>query len=147
MNDDRWDELGPLLSGYVDGELTQQQQQFVELEMRRSEEVRRKVEELRELKARFAELDLDEMPTKEWRERMDDPNVETTRNVGWIIFIGGIVLAATAGVVAFFGASDVPVLAKLIVAGVYGGLVLLLISVARQRLIEQKTDKYKDVEI
>jgi hypothetical protein len=33
------------------------------------------------------------------------------------------------------------------VAAIYGGLAALLISVLRQRLIERKTDKYKDVEI
>jgi hypothetical protein len=30
---------------------------------------------------------------------------------------------------------------------VYGGLLLVFVSVLRQRLIERKTDKYKDVEI
>lgn len=147
MNESRCDVLGPLLSGYVDGELTQEKRQFVEVHSRGCEHCRRQLEELEDLKARFEDLDLGEVPTKEWRERMDEPMVETTRNVGWIVLIGGILLAATAGIVAFFGASDVSVLAKVIVAGVYGGLVLLLISVARQRLIEQKTDKYKDVEI
>ncbi len=147
MNDDRCDVLGPLMSGYVDGELTQQQRQFVEVHARDCETCRRKLDELEELRARFAELDLEEVNTTEWRERMNEPTVETTRNVGWVVFIGGVVLAATVGVVSFFGASDVSTLAKLIVAGVYGGLVLLLISVARQRLIEQKTDKYRDVEI
>jgi hypothetical protein len=36
---------------------------------------------------------------------------------------------------------------KLIVIAIYGGLATLLYSVLRQRLIERKTDKYKDVEI
>ena len=36
---------------------------------------------------------------------------------------------------------------KLIVGGVYGGMLLIFISVLRQRLIERKSDKYKDVEI
>ena len=47
----------------------------------------------------------------------------------------------------FLFGSDVPIGMKLIVAAVYGGLAVLLFSVLRQRLIEQKTDKYKDVEI
>ena len=37
--------------------------------------------------------------------------------------------------------------AKLIAGAIYGGLGILFISVLRQRLIERKTDKYKDVEI
>ena len=35
----------------------------------------------------------------------------------------------------------------LIIGGFYGGMLLLFISVLRQRLIERKSDKYKDVEI
>jgi len=38
-------------------------------------------------------------------------------------------------------------LEKLLVAVIYGGFVALFISVLRQRLIERKSDKYKDVEI
>jgi hypothetical protein len=36
---------------------------------------------------------------------------------------------------------------KLVIGAMYGGLALLFFSVLRQRLIERKTDKYKDVEI
>ena len=42
---------------------------------------------------------------------------------------------------------DLGILGKLIIVGVYGGLAGLLISVVRQRLIERKTDKYKNVRI
>ena len=36
---------------------------------------------------------------------------------------------------------------KLLIGGFYLGLAALFVSVLRQRLIESKTDKYKDVEI
>ena len=36
---------------------------------------------------------------------------------------------------------------KLVLVAIYGGLAALFFSVLRQRLIERKTDKYKDVEI
>jgi len=36
---------------------------------------------------------------------------------------------------------------KVILFAIYGGLAVLFYSVLRQRLIERKTDKYKDVEI
>ena len=36
---------------------------------------------------------------------------------------------------------------KLVVAVIYGGFAALFVSVLRQRLIERKSDKYKDVEI
>ena len=64
--------------------------------------------------------------------------------IGWILFAVGLVVVAILGFQAFLQA---PMLVKLLLAGIYGGLGLLLVSVLRQRLTERKTDKYLDVEI
>ena len=64
--------------------------------------------------------------------------------VGWILFLAGLVVAAVLGFEAFLAA---PMLAKVIMVAIYGGLILLLVSVLCQRLIERKTDRYTDVEI
>ncbi len=64
--------------------------------------------------------------------------------IGWILFAVGLVVVAILGFQAFLQA---PLLVKLLLAGIYGGLGLLLVSVLRQRLTERKTDKYLDVEI
>ena len=64
--------------------------------------------------------------------------------MGWILFAVGLVVVAILGFQAFL---DAPMLVKLLLVGIYGGLGLLLVSVLRQRLIERKTDKYSDVEI
>jgi len=83
-----------------------------------------------------------------WRENMNDATVSTSRGIGWLLFIGGLLIAASLGIYEFFREwSSMPIIVRLIVCGVYGGLLLLFVSVLRQRLIEHKTDKYKDVEI
>ena len=64
--------------------------------------------------------------------------------IGWILFAVGLVVAAVLGFRVFM---EAPILVKLVLAGIYGGLVLLLISVLRQRLTERRTDKYLDVDI
>ena len=64
--------------------------------------------------------------------------------IGWILFAVGLVVVAILGFQAFLQA---PMLVKLLLVGIYGGLALLLVSVLRQRLTERKTDKYLDVEI
>ena len=43
--------------------------------------------------------------------------------------------------------STISFVEKLIVIGLYGGMLLIFISVLRQRLFERKTSRYKDVEI
>ena len=78
---------------------------------------------------------------------MDDPTVQLTRGIGWLLFIVGLLVIAGIGLVGFLFNDGISVGVKLLMFAIYGGLATLLFSVLRQRLIERKTDKYKDVEI
>ena len=102
---------------------------------------------LRDLRQRVGKANLSEVGEDRWRETMDDNTVKTTRSIGWLMFIAGLLAIAGIGVVGFLFSDEIPVGMKLIIIAVYGGLATLLYSVLRQRLIERKTDKYKDVEI
>lgn len=78
---------------------------------------------------------------------MSDTSVRSSRGIGWLLLIGGILVAGGIGVFGFVTAPGVEWYVKLITGAIYGGLALLFISVLRQRLVERKSDKYKDVEI
>ncbi|MGA9575099.1 MAG: hypothetical protein WBS20_14265 [Lysobacterales bacterium] len=78
---------------------------------------------------------------------MNDSSVKTTRRIGWLMFIAGVLAMVGVGVFGFLFNNEMALAMKLIIIAVYGGLAVLLYSVLRQRLIERKTDKYKDVEI
>ena len=78
---------------------------------------------------------------------MDDKLVRLTRGTGWVLFLGALLIIG--GIAAFQFLTD-PVVEgywKLLVSALYIGLAALFVSVLRQRLLERKTDKYKDVEI
>ena len=139
--------VGELLSGFVDGELTQQQRQLVSLHCDGCEECRETLAKLREIRQSIGKAQLSEVGEDKWRETMNDNTVQTTRNIGWLIFIAGVLAIAGIGVFGFLFSDEIAFGMKLIIIGVYGGLALLFFSVLRQRLIERKTDKYKDVEI
>lgn len=141
------DHIDELLSGYIDDELTQQDRQRVELLCQENDTVRKDLEELRALRARIRRTPLGELDADAWGERMNDTGVRASALIGWTLFIGGLLLAAGVFVVSLLLDDDFGILGKLIVVGVYGGLAGLLISVLRQRLIERKTDKYKNVRI
>jgi len=150
MNDEISDEahVGELLSGYIDGELTQQVRQRVRLHCEACAECSGELERLAEMRRRVGQSTLSNLDTAAWREKMDDNTVKTTRGAGWLLLIGGaLVGGAFLAFELFSGASELSTLEKVIFGGIYGGLLLLFISVLRQRLIERKTDKYKDVEI
>ena len=82
-----------------------------------------------------------------WRETMDDGTVNSSRKIGWVLLIGGLLVLAGIGIFGFVLSTGIALGMKLLIVAVYGGLAMLLFSVLRQRLIERKTDKYKDVEI
>jgi predicted anti-sigma-YlaC factor YlaD len=136
-----------MLSGFVDGELTQQQRQWVTLHCESCDECRDNLERLRELRSRIAGASLSEMGEDRWRESMHEDTVQMTRGLGWILFIAGLLIIAGIGVVQFLFNEGIGIGMKLLIVAVYGGLGLLFFSVLRQRMIERKTDKYKDVEI
>lgn len=139
--------VGEHLSGYIDGELTQQERQRVALHCEQCEVCRHNLEELQALRDRIGETRLSVIGEDKWRETMEDTGVQASRSVGWLLFITGVLVAIGAGVIAFLAANDIPLWTKFMFFAIYGGLAILLYSVLRQRLIERKTDKYKDVEI
>lgn len=139
--------VGELLSGFVDGELTQQERQLVSLHCDECAGCREILSNLRDLRKRVGKASLSEVGEDRWRESMDDSTVKTTRSIGWLMFIAGLLVIAGIGVFGFLFSDEISVGMKLLLIAIYGGLATLLFSVLRQRLIERKTDKYKDVEI
>lgn len=139
--------VGALLSGYIDGELTQQDRQRVDIHCNECGECRRMRDELRELRGRVRDAQLSEYGEDKWREMMDDTTVKASRGIGWLALIGGSLVLAGIAVFAFLTEPGIELHMKLIMVAIYGGFAALFVSVLRQRLIERKSDKYKDVEI
>ncbi len=139
--------VGELLSGYVDGELTQQERQRVEIHCGDCQECEASLQAIRVLRERVGKSRLSEFGQDIWRETMDDTVVRTSRGIGWLLLVGFALAGAGYGVYEFVIDTSMGLLEKFLVGGVYLGLASLFLSVLRQRLIERKTDKYKDVEI
>lgn len=139
--------VGELLSGYIDGELTQQQRQEVEIHCADCEACAAELDQLSALRADIGAASLSQYGEDTWRETMNDSTVRTTRGIGWLLLIGGILACTGLAVIAFLTDPTIELRAKLIAGVIYGGMAFLFVSVLRQRLIERKTDKYEDVEI
>ena len=135
------------LSGYVDGELTQQQRQRIDVHCAGCAECARDLRELKELRESVGNARLSSKNRDVWREMMNDTTVQRSRGIGWLLLIGGILACLGIGMFMFLFDPSIGLVEKLIASAIYGGLALLFYSVLRQRLIERKTDKYKDVEI
>ena len=139
--------VGALISGYLDGELTQQERQRVDVHLGGCADCSARLAELAHLRERMSGACLSPVGKDIWREKMDDVTVNVSRGIGWLLFVGGLLLVAGFGIYEFIIDSSLDFMTKLMVSAIYLGLGALFVSVLRQRLIERKTDKYKDVEI
>lgn len=139
--------VGEQLSGYLDGELTQQQSQRVELHLEGCKDCAAIFAELSALRERMGGSQLSQSSEDKWRETMNDTGVQVSKGIGWLLLIGAGLIILGAVIIAFFTDPGIGVGWKLLLSAFYLGLAALFVSVLRQRLIERKTDKYKDVEI
>ncbi len=69
------------------------------------------------------------------------------RGLGWILFVVGVLGISGIAIYEFVIDTSMPKHIKVLTGLVWIGLGVLLFSVLRQRLLERKSDKYKDVEI
>jgi hypothetical protein len=139
--------VGAMLSGYIDGELTQQQAQRVRLHCDSCGECAEQLEQLEALRREVGKTRLSPLSEDTWREHMKEPTVEITRGIGWILFILGVLGVSGIVIYEFVIDAGMPMHIKVLTSLVWLGMGALLVSVLRQRLIERKSDKYKDVEI
>jgi len=139
--------VGERLTGYLDGELTQQQAQRVELHLAACAECAALLAELQALRARIGATRLSDTDADHWRENMNEPGVSLFRGLGWLLLIGAGVLIGAVAVYAFFTDPAIGTGWKALITLFYLGWVALFVSVLRQRLIERRADPYKDVEI
>ena len=138
-----------LLSGYLDGELTQKNRQHVDLHLEGCTRCQARLQELDALSASVGRLrdDMDPEDREQWRKVMDNAFDRTVRGIGWLLLVGAVLLLVGYAGYEFILTDLDPPFLKWAVAAVYVGLAVLLLSVLRQRLSARKTDKYKDVEI
>ncbi len=133
-----------LLSGYLDGELTQAEIQFVELRLGASEELRRELAQLKQLREATMEMNFTEPTEKEWDEHAQGIFSSGARSLGWVMVIIWSTCLAVYGGWQFLTSSE-DLLVKLMVFGLFSGLGLLFVSVLVDRVRGYGRDKYRRV--
>ena len=139
--------VGKQLSGYLDGELTQQERQRLDLHLADCQDCAGMLRELEDLRERMGQSGLSQKYEDAWREEMDDLGVKLSRGIGWVLLVGAAVIIGGFIVLQVLTDPGITGTWKFIIGAFYIGLLGLFISVLRQRLLERKTDRYKDVEI
>ena len=140
-------QIDEMLSGYLDGELTQGDGQRVQLHLESCAKCRTAYDELAELRGTIGEMSFGKMSHEQWSKIMNDLPVKASRGAGWLLYVAGLVIVCGYGFYEFAVDDTVPALIKTGIGGLVIGTMLLFLSVLRERLTARKTDKYKDVEI
>ncbi len=142
-----------LLSAYVDGELDADDVARIDAHLSalgpQSEATRREIEQLRRLVDVTGALRLKEPPAEEWEVFWQSVYNRRERSVGWVLLTMG---AAVCGAWAFWkfitlvwASPGLPWPARGGVVVLAAGLVILLISVIRERVYRRSRSRYKDI--
>ena len=92
--------VGELMSGYIDGELTQQERQRVEAHCDTCSQCSTTLAELIKLREVVGNARLSKKGEDKWREDMDDTVVKVSRGIGWLMVIGSALIVGGIGLLA-----------------------------------------------
>jgi anti-sigma factor RsiW len=139
---------GPLLSGFADGELDSADRLLVEAWLADDERAREELARLVRLKAFTDHLALRQAPSEAWEEFRDRKSYRRERTLAWLLLtvaaclFGGYLLIRLAAILMM---ASIPIIMRLGVFVGGAGLLVLLISVLRERVFTRKRERYDDV--
>ncbi|HNV20570.1 MAG TPA: zf-HC2 domain-containing protein [Candidatus Hydrogenedentes bacterium] len=142
MHDDREDDIRPLISGYLDNELSPAERARVEALRDTDPGFREEFERMARIVNAASELRIEEPPEEVWDTFLVGVYNRVERRTGWVIFLIGVIALTAWGIYWFWVADWGSSLVKVLVAAPVIGLVVLFISVLRQRLFVSRTDRY-----
>ena len=140
-----------LLSGYLDGELTQGDRQRVEVIMEDCKDCAQTFEDMKKLRGEIGGIEYEHMTEAERLKAAKDPVAEAGASIGQILVIGGFIIFY--GSLIYFALKgmlanpDTPLFMKIGLPAILIGMGILFTSVIIDRIKASKTDPYNDVEI
>lgn len=134
-----------LFSGYVDGELTQADNQRVRLHLEECSSCQSLVDDLRQIREAAMTTDFPVPTDDEWREAPRSVGSSWVRRLGWILVVVWILGAGGLAIEAFVEGAAAWY-EKALIGALFGGGLLLFLSVLLDRLKALKTDRYGGVE-
>jgi predicted anti-sigma-YlaC factor YlaD len=139
-----------LISSYHDGELDNRQRQLIEEHLDQCTECRREYEEMGKLEEVMGKMQLRKPHKEMWEVYWTSIYNRLERRIGWIFLsIGAMILLFFGGYKAVEGIiqdTSTPLLFKIGILTLLGGVVILLVSLLREQIFVHKRERYKEVE-
>lgn len=145
MNE-RWQKL---LAGYLDNELTEAERQEFDTELQHNPELRAELEQFRKLKRVTDSVRYADLPDAVWEAYWSSLYRKMERGLGWLLFSASAIILACYGTFQMLSTlyfdTRVSLMVKIGVTGLMFGLVIILVSLIRERLFAYKNDRYGEV--
>ena len=143
------DKLKELLTAYADGELDEEGRREAERHLAESEDLRRELESMKKVKSLTSHMQL-VLPEEEvWKMYWNQVYNRIERGIGWILLSMGAIILLSFGVFHFVQDflldPEPPLIMKIGVSTATLGVIILLVSVLRERLFIRKTERYKEI--
>ena len=134
-----------LISGYLDGELTQAAEQKVRIHLEDCVQCRTLLDDLRSIREAAMSTEFSKPDDTQWDERPRGGASFVARGAGWIL---AAVWAVVVGLYALWEFINTPAspIERLLVVGGLTALALLFASVLLDRIRTARTDPYREVE-
>jgi predicted anti-sigma-YlaC factor YlaD len=132
------------LARYVDGELHGEDRSRFEAHLRSCTDCQREVRIFQSLKGELQAMGM-KQPEIPGGSVWEDVNRKVTRPAGWIFTIVGFVMYVAYAVYTFLTSTG-NLFEKLALGLLVTGFLVLLVSVAHDRIVDYRTDPYKGVE-
>ena len=145
--DERWKQL---LAGYVDNELTPVEKLEFERELSTNAELQRELKEFNRLKMVTSQMKYADLPDEVWEAYWQSVYRKIERGAGWALASVGAIILLVFGVFEVFSKlyadPTTPVWLKIGLSLGSIGVIILLVSVFRERFFAYKRERYTEVE-
>jgi len=139
-----------MLSGYIDGELSPEENTEFENYLKSDPELQKELETFRKLKEVTGAMKYADVPEVVWENYWASLYRKLERGLGWIFLsIGVIIFVAFACyhlVQDFFLDTGQPIILKIALACGILGVIILMVSIIRERVFASTHDRYDEVQ-
>jgi divalent metal cation (Fe/Co/Zn/Cd) transporter len=144
------EEIKLKVMAYLDNELPESEMQEIRQLIEKEDSYRAIYQSLKNVKEVTQEMKLKKLPEMYWDEYWQHVYNRIERGISWILISIGVIIVGAYLIWQFteslIANQNIPMVLKTGILILIAGLVVLIVSILREKLMVRKVDKYREVE-